>query len=144
MIVDPARVCELLVGLGDVTVLGADDDPGEPVRRPCRDPCRAAAVSGVRWCGVGEGSIGFAHDDQLRDSTVGAVGWNVIRIRLQGAAFIGEGPSRIESASRTAGLLAQLIAAELDELLSRPCRSYPTASNMTGFEPAMEWTRLAP
>ena len=32
MIVDPTRVCELLVGLGDVTVLGVDDDPGEPVR----------------------------------------------------------------------------------------------------------------
>lgn len=32
MIVDPTRVCELLVGLGDVTVLGAVDDPGGPVR----------------------------------------------------------------------------------------------------------------
>jgi len=32
VIVDPTRVCELLVGLGDVTVLGADDEPGGPVR----------------------------------------------------------------------------------------------------------------
>lgn len=32
MIVDPIRVCELLVGLGDVAVLGAVDDPGGPVR----------------------------------------------------------------------------------------------------------------
>lgn len=32
MIVDPTRVCELLVGLGDVTVLGADDEPCGPVR----------------------------------------------------------------------------------------------------------------
>ncbi len=32
MIVDPTRVCELLVGLGDVTVLGADDSHAEPVR----------------------------------------------------------------------------------------------------------------
>ena len=32
MIVDPTRVCELLVGLGEVTVLGADDEPGGPVR----------------------------------------------------------------------------------------------------------------
>ena len=32
MIVDPTRVCELLVGLGDVTVLGAEDEPGGPVR----------------------------------------------------------------------------------------------------------------
>jgi transposase len=32
VIVDPTRVCELLVGLGDVTVLGATDTAGEPVR----------------------------------------------------------------------------------------------------------------
>ncbi len=32
MIVDPTRVCELLVGLGDVIVLGATDIPGEPIR----------------------------------------------------------------------------------------------------------------
>ncbi len=32
MHVDPTRVCELLVGLGDVTVLGAVDEPGGPVR----------------------------------------------------------------------------------------------------------------
>ena len=29
---DPTRVCELLVGLGDVEVLGVDDEPGEPLR----------------------------------------------------------------------------------------------------------------
>lgn len=32
MIVDPTLVCELLVGLGDVTVLGTEDQPGGPVR----------------------------------------------------------------------------------------------------------------
>lgn len=32
MIVDPTRVCEVLVGLGDVRVLGADDVPGDSVR----------------------------------------------------------------------------------------------------------------
>lgn len=32
MIVDPTRVCELLVGLGEVTVLGAVDEPDGPVR----------------------------------------------------------------------------------------------------------------
>jgi transposase len=31
VIVDPTRVCELLVGLGDVTVLGAVDEPDGPV-----------------------------------------------------------------------------------------------------------------
>lgn len=31
MIDDPTRVCELLVGLGDVTVLGATDIAGEPI-----------------------------------------------------------------------------------------------------------------
>jgi transposase len=30
--VDPTRVCELLVGLGDVNVLGASDEPGGPIR----------------------------------------------------------------------------------------------------------------
>lgn len=44
MIVDPIRVCELLVGLGDVTVLGAVDEPGGPVKvhvetRGGRPPC---------------------------------------------------------------------------------------------------------
>ena len=29
---DPTRVCELLVGLGDVEVLGVDDDVGGPLR----------------------------------------------------------------------------------------------------------------
>lgn len=32
MIIDPIRVCELLVGLGDVAVLGAVDETGGPVR----------------------------------------------------------------------------------------------------------------
>ena len=32
MIVDPTRVCELLIGLGDVTILGAVDEPGGPLR----------------------------------------------------------------------------------------------------------------
>ncbi len=32
MIVDPTRICELLVGLGEVTVLGAVDEAGGPVR----------------------------------------------------------------------------------------------------------------
>ena len=44
MIVDPIRVCELLVGLGDVSVLGVTDIAGEPVRvhvqtRAARPPC---------------------------------------------------------------------------------------------------------
>ena len=45
---DPTRVCELLVGLGDVEVLGADDEAGEPLGvhirrtapRPACDACR--------------------------------------------------------------------------------------------------------
>ena len=41
---DPRRVCELLVGLGDVEVLGVDDDTGKPLRvhvrwRALRLPC---------------------------------------------------------------------------------------------------------
>jgi transposase len=46
VIVDPTRVCELLVGLGDVTVLGATDTDSGPVRihvetRRPRPPCPA-------------------------------------------------------------------------------------------------------
>ena len=32
MEVDPTRVCALLVGLGDVEVLGIDDEAGAPLR----------------------------------------------------------------------------------------------------------------
>ena len=32
MEVDPARVCELLVGLGDVEVLGVEEVAGAPLR----------------------------------------------------------------------------------------------------------------
>ena len=32
MEVDSTRVCELLVGLGDIEVLGVEDDSGEPLR----------------------------------------------------------------------------------------------------------------
>ena len=50
MEVDPTRVCELLVGLGDVTVLGASDEPGGPTRvhvetRGPRPPCPACGGS---------------------------------------------------------------------------------------------------
>ena len=37
---DPTRMCELLVGLGDVEVLSVDDGPGEPLGVHVR--CRAA------------------------------------------------------------------------------------------------------
>lgn len=52
MEVDPTRVCELLVGLGDVTILGAVDDPGGPLRvhvetRGERPPC--PGCSGAVW-----------------------------------------------------------------------------------------------
>ena len=45
---DPARMCELLVGLGDVEVLGIDDKEGAPLRvrirrRVPRPPCGGAA-----------------------------------------------------------------------------------------------------
>ena len=37
---DPTRMCELLVGLGDVEVLSVDDNEGEPLGEHVR--CRAA------------------------------------------------------------------------------------------------------
>ena len=50
--VDSTRVCELLVGLGDVEVLGVGDDAGEPLRvhirrRAPRPGC--AACGGALW-----------------------------------------------------------------------------------------------
>ena len=52
MDVDPARVCELLVGLGDVEVCGVDDEAGEPLRlhvrrRAERPDC--VACGGSLW-----------------------------------------------------------------------------------------------
>ncbi len=49
---NPIRVCELLVGLPDVQVLGVDDSPGEPLRvhvetrgpRPRCPQCGARAL----------------------------------------------------------------------------------------------------
>ena len=48
MEVDPTRVCELLVGLGDVEVLGVDDDEGGPLRVHVR---RRAPRLGCDGCG---------------------------------------------------------------------------------------------
>ena len=45
---DPARVCELLVGLGDVEVLGVDDEDGEPLGVHVR---RRAPRPGCGGCG---------------------------------------------------------------------------------------------
>ena len=39
---DPTRMCELIVGLGDVEVLGVGDEEGEPLRIHVR--CRAVGV----------------------------------------------------------------------------------------------------
>ncbi len=52
MEVDPTRVCELLVGLGDVEVLGVDDDVGLPLgvhirRRAPRPDCESCG--GLLW-----------------------------------------------------------------------------------------------
>ena len=49
---DPTRVCELLVGLGDVEVLGVDDGDGAPLgvhirRRVPRPDCEACG--GPLW-----------------------------------------------------------------------------------------------
>ncbi len=45
---DPRRVCELLVGLGDVEVLGVDDEVGAPLRVHIR---RRAPRPGCECCG---------------------------------------------------------------------------------------------
>ena len=50
---DPMRVCDLLVGLGDVEVLGVDDEDGAPlgvhIRRPATRP-DCEACRGPLWC----------------------------------------------------------------------------------------------
>ena len=56
MEVDPTRVCELLVGLGDVEVLGVDDEQNAPLRvhlrrRALRPDC--GSCGGPLW-GNGE------------------------------------------------------------------------------------------
>ena len=48
MVVDPTRMCELLVGLGDVEVVGIDDDVGVPLRVHIR---RRAARPDCDGCG---------------------------------------------------------------------------------------------
>ncbi len=53
MEVDPTRVCELLVGLGDVEVLGVEGEAGGPLRVHvrCRSPRPGCEACGVRlWC----------------------------------------------------------------------------------------------
>ena len=48
---DPIRVCELLVGLGDVEVLGVDDEAGRPLGVHVR--CRTERP----WCAGCGGSL---------------------------------------------------------------------------------------
>jgi len=61
---NPTRVCELIVGLGDVEVLGVDDEAAGPLavhvrtrRRPSCGGCGGAvwswwcARSALCWCG---------------------------------------------------------------------------------------------
>ena len=53
MEVEPSRMCELLVGLGGVDVLGVDDVEGEPLRVHvrCRSPRPlCGGCGGVLWC----------------------------------------------------------------------------------------------
>ena len=45
---DPTRVCEMVLGLGDVEVLGADDEAGGPLRVHIR---RRAPRPGCAGCG---------------------------------------------------------------------------------------------
>ena len=48
---NPTRICELIVGLGDVEVLGVDDAPGGPlalhIRTRARPPCEGCG--GAVW-----------------------------------------------------------------------------------------------
>ena len=92
MEVDPTRVCELLVGLGDVEVLGVDDEAGVPLGvhvrgRALRPGCVACGGrlwsngerlvelvdsrrSGGRcgWCGTSAGGAAGSEDARLAPS----------------------------------------------------------------------------
>ena len=56
---DPTRMCELLVGLGDVEVLGVADGPGEPlgVHVRCRAARPACGGCGQRLWSDGERAV---------------------------------------------------------------------------------------
>ena len=62
---DPTRMCELLVGLGEVDVLGVDDELSGPlvvhVRTRCRPVCWGCGGAGVvqgHRCGAAGGFAG--------------------------------------------------------------------------------------
>ena len=59
---DPTRVCELLVGLGDVEVLGVEDDAGARLRVHirCRSTRPDCGVCGVRLWSHGERAVELA------------------------------------------------------------------------------------
>ena len=52
---DPIGVCELLVGLPEVNVLGVDDVAGELIRIHVESRVGRPGVSAVRDAGVGQG-----------------------------------------------------------------------------------------
>ena len=51
----PTRICELIVGLGDVEVLGVDDAPGGPLALHIRTRGVPAGLWGLRRGGVLQG-----------------------------------------------------------------------------------------
>ena len=88
MEVDPTRVCELLVGLGDVEVLGVDDEAGEPlgvhVRGRALRPCCVAC--GKRLWSNGEKAGGVGGPPGVR--AAGAAGVAQAPVALRAARML--------------------------------------------------------
>ena len=98
MEVDPTPVCELLVGLGDVEVVGVNDDVGVPlrvhVRAGHRDRTAMVAASGCGLTGIGGWSWWTSRRSADRSGWRGTSAGGVARTR---SARRGLSPNRTVS-----------------------------------------------
>ena len=58
---DSTRICELLVGLGDVDVLGVVDEPSAPLVVHVRTRSRPVCSDGIRTCLCRDADRIFGH-----------------------------------------------------------------------------------
>ena len=90
---DPTRVCELLVGLGDVEVLGVDDDAGGPLRvhirrrapRPDCERCGGPLWSDRSLAGVlrfGRSGAAPSGDHRVDLASAPGVLWGLEHLRI--------------------------------------------------------------
>ena len=94
MEVDPTRMCELLVGLPDVTVLGVDDERDGPMVVHIESRSGAAGAAGLRRVGVGEGPAagGAGRPAVLRAAGPAGVAQAPVALPRRRRARWGRGP----------------------------------------------------